>query len=86
MPFLTLIGSLFFKDFTVFKPQMRLQSWDKQFAGLKVFPNVLITPHSAFLTNEALRNISDTTIANIKEFASGLLILIFLFYLYTYFR
>ena len=34
-------------------------------------PNVLVTPHSAFLTTEALANIADTTVANLKEFAAG---------------
>eukprot|EP00959_Pyramimonas_sp_CCMP1952_P374188 7836528-Pyramimonas_sp.AAC.2 len=34
-------------------------------------PNVLVTPHSAFLTTEALTNIGQTTIDNLKEFAEG---------------
>ncbi len=33
-------------------------------------PNVLITSHQAFLTEEALFNIADTTIGNIEEFFS----------------
>lgn len=32
---------------------------------------VLVTPHSAFLTNEALANIAATTVENITEFLSG---------------
>jgi D-lactate dehydrogenase len=32
---------------------------------------VLITPHSAFLTHEALANIAATTAANIGEFIEG---------------
>jgi D-lactate dehydrogenase len=32
---------------------------------------VLITPHSAFLTHEALANIASTTISNLEEFLSG---------------
>lgn len=34
--------------------------------------NVLITPHQAFATNEALTNIADTTFANIIEWNAGL--------------
>jgi D-lactate dehydrogenase len=32
---------------------------------------VLVTPHSAFLTHEALANIGSTTVQNITEFLSG---------------
>jgi D-lactate dehydrogenase len=35
------------------------------------FPNVLITSHQAFLTQEALRAIADTTIRNIKTVIPG---------------
>ncbi len=41
---------------------------DDVFARLLTFPNVLITGHQAFFTTEALRNIADTTIANITAF------------------
>jgi D-lactate dehydrogenase len=34
-------------------------------------PNVIVTPHIAFDTNEAIRRILDTTVANITAFASG---------------
>lgn len=34
-------------------------------------PQVLITPHSAFLTHEALANIAATTVANMEEFLAG---------------
>jgi len=34
-------------------------------------PNVLITPHNAFNSNEAVLRILDTTVENIKAFASG---------------
>lgn len=30
-------------------------------------PQVLVTPHAAFLTNEALENIATTTITNLME-------------------
>lgn len=38
---------------------------------LKSYPNVLVTPHSAFLTEQALANIAATTVENIKEFSTG---------------
>jgi len=31
-------------------------------------PNVLLTAHQAFLTEEALSNIAQTTLQNVKEF------------------
>lgn len=34
-------------------------------------PNVVITPHNAFNTKEALRRILDTTVENIKGYTSG---------------
>ena len=34
-------------------------------------PNVLVTSHQAFLTNEALENIADTTFNNIQEYYAG---------------
>ena len=36
------------------------------------FPNVLITAHQAFLTNEALHNIIETTLKNIEDFEKGI--------------
>lgn len=44
---------------------------DDQLARLLTFPNVLLTSHQAFLTEEALGNIAQTTIANISAFESG---------------
>lgn len=41
---------------------------DDVLARLMTFPNVLITSHQAFLTNEALRNIADTTLQSASEF------------------
>lgn len=35
------------------------------------FPNVIVTPHIAYNTEDALRRILDTTLANIKAFAQG---------------
>ena len=42
---------------------------DDVLSRLLTFPNVLITSHQAFFTDEALMNIAETTIANITEFA-----------------
>ncbi|GAB4816217.1 hypothetical protein N2152v2_003263 [Parachlorella kessleri] len=64
-------GPLFFRDYTRFSPLERLKNWDRQFEELISLPNVLITPHSAFLTNEALSNIAETTISNLKACAMG---------------
>jgi D-lactate dehydrogenase len=45
---------------------------DDTFARLLTFKNVLITGHQAFLTQEALKNIADTTIYNLECFAKGI--------------
>lgn len=42
---------------------------DDVLSRLLTFPNVLITSHQAFFTDEALLNIAETTMANITEFA-----------------
>ncbi|MEB3289914.1 MAG: 2-hydroxyacid dehydrogenase [Leptolyngbya sp.] len=44
---------------------------DDTFQLLQSFSNVVITAHQAFFTREALRNIADTTLANISTFAAG---------------
>jgi len=44
---------------------------DDVFARLLTFPNVLITAHQAFLTNEALAAIAEVTIANLDDLAAG---------------
>ncbi|MEQ9690894.1 MAG: 2-hydroxyacid dehydrogenase, partial [Bauldia litoralis] len=41
---------------------------DDVFARLLTFPNVLITGHQAFFTEEALAAIAETTIANVTAF------------------
>ena len=64
-------GNLFFNDFTAFAPAEQVKNWDRRFAVLKSYPNVLITPHSAFLTKEALRNIARTTLENLMAFSIG---------------
>jgi D-lactate dehydrogenase len=45
---------------------------DETLARLTTFNNVMITSHMAFLTEEALTNIADTTLENISEWAGGL--------------
>lgn len=44
---------------------------DEQIARLMTFPNVLVTGHQAFLTKEALEQISKTTLANISAFENS---------------
>lgn len=44
---------------------------DDMLARLLTFPNVLVTSHQAFFTQEALTNIANTTLDNIKEFFDG---------------
>ncbi|MEM1216831.1 MAG: NAD(P)-dependent oxidoreductase, partial [Bacteroidota bacterium] len=44
---------------------------DDTIARLMTFKNVLITSHQGFLTETALQNIADTTIANLTAFAKG---------------
>ena len=44
---------------------------DDQFQRLLTFPNVLVTGHQAFLTEEALSAIAETTLASIADFAAG---------------
>lgn len=41
---------------------------DDVLARLISMPNVIVTSHQAFLTNEALTNIADTTFGNVREF------------------
>jgi D-lactate dehydrogenase len=44
---------------------------DDVFARLLTFPNVLITGHQGFFTEEALRRIAETTLGNLSAFESG---------------
>jgi len=44
---------------------------DDCFARLQTFPNVLITGHQGFFTREALQNIAETTLENIRQFEQG---------------
>jgi D-lactate dehydrogenase len=56
---------VFFKDLS----DQVLQ--DDILARLLTFPNTLITSHQGFLTHEALANIAQTTLANIRAFEQG---------------
>jgi D-lactate dehydrogenase len=44
---------------------------DELFLKLRSLPNVIITPHQAFLTQEAIENIVNTTVINITAFEQG---------------
>ncbi len=55
-------GDVFFKDYSGHIID------DDLLARLISMPNVIVTSHQAFLTNEALDNIASTTISNIKSF------------------
>jgi D-lactate dehydrogenase len=58
-------GDLFFEDLSDRVIQ------DDVFSRLLTFPNVLITAHQAFFTEEALRNIAETTLGNVTAFEAG---------------
>lgn len=58
-------ADLFFQDLSNVVIQ------DDVFQLLLTFPNVLITGHQAFFTSNALKNIAETTLANITDFAEG---------------
>ena len=58
-------SELFFEDFS----NTILQ--DDILARLVSMPNVLVTSHQAFLTNEALSNIAKTTLENLKAYFEG---------------
>lgn len=55
-------SELFFEDLSSTVIQ------DDVFARLTTFPNVIITGHQGFFTREAMHNIAETTLANIREF------------------
>jgi len=58
-------GDLFFRDLSGEIMQ------DDVFARLLTFPNVLVTGHQAFLTEEALDAIAEATLANISAAEAG---------------
>ena len=55
-------GDIFFKDYSGHIVD------DEVLARLISMPNVIVTSHQAFLTSEALNNIADTTIGNIRSY------------------
>jgi len=68
-------GGIFFTDqssLTDTQPGASMpEHYDQDLAMLGARPNVIITPHMAFLTQEAIDAITNTTVANLKEFAKG---------------
>jgi D-lactate dehydrogenase len=58
-------ADLFFEDLSNIIIQ------DDVFQRLLTFPNVIVTGHQAFFTEDALTDIANTTIANIDDFAQG---------------
>ena len=58
-------ASLFFRDHS----EQAIP--DDAFARLLTFPNVLITGHHVFFTQEALTNIARTTLKNATQFEDG---------------
>ena len=58
-------GDVFFQDFSGHIID------DDVLARLISMPNVIVTSHQAFLTEEALNNIAETTAANIAAFSKG---------------
>ncbi len=55
-------SELFFED------QSDVVIQDDVFARLLTFPNVIVTGHQAFLTREALTNIAEVTLENVRQF------------------
>ena len=55
-------SNIFFKDYSaeIIKDEVLLE--------LIAMPNVIVTSHQAYLTNEALDNIASTTISNLNNF------------------
>lgn len=58
-------GDLFFEDLSNEIVQ------DDVFQRLLTFPNVLVTGHQAFLTEEALTAIAETTLTGLAEIEAG---------------
>jgi len=58
-------SDIFFEDYS------NVVIKDDVLARLISMPNVIVTSHQAFLTDEALKNIAETTLENLKEFFDG---------------
>ncbi len=54
-----------------FEDKSDIAKQDKVLSLLVSHPNVLVTSHQAFLTNEALKNIAQTTLQNIDDYFSN---------------
>lgn len=59
-------GDLFYEDFSGHIVQ------DDKLVRLIAMPNVIVTSHQAFLTQEALDNIAATTVENLRKFQAGI--------------
>lgn len=59
--------NLFFTNRSDLSMEDRIIHWDRNMARLVSLPNVILTPHIAFLTDEALCNISSTTATNLSD-------------------
>lgn len=64
-------GSLFFQDWANMNTARRMKQWDQKFIALKSMPQVIVTPHIAFLTHSALDAIAATTRDNLLAAAEG---------------
>jgi D-lactate dehydrogenase len=62
---------VFFNDLTDLQPRDRMAYWDSSLQELVALPQVIITPHTAFLTAEALDNIAQTSILNLDQYLLG---------------
>ena len=58
-------GDFFYEDFSGHIVQ------DDKLVRLIAMPNVIVTSHQAFLTQEALDSIASTTVDNLKQFFAG---------------
>lgn len=54
-----------------FKDNSKKGIQDEQLSKLLSFSNVLLTPHQAFVTKEALENIAEITIQNLNEYEAN---------------
>mmetsp|Transcript_59646 Transcript_59646/g.144090 ORF Transcript_59646/g.144090 Transcript_59646/m.144090 type:complete len:355 (-) Transcript_59646:215-1279(-) len=62
---------IFFRNFSEMTDDDRVDGFDHTFMHLRSLPNVVVTPHTAFLTQEALQNICTTTVENLRQFVDG---------------
>ncbi|HEX2395508.1 MAG TPA: 2-hydroxyacid dehydrogenase, partial [Bacteroidales bacterium] len=56
---------LFFKDLS------EIIITDDKISRLMTFPNVLVTAHQAYFTDNALNQIAQTTLQNLSDFQNG---------------